>query len=148
VPVKFVIFPNEPHGPRKLTHQLRKVEEEAAWFDKYFFKAEKPANESLKEGSPLEAKFRNKNIAQVSGGHYGTILKRPANEDVLTVLPEMVKRGELEISRFEVTRLQFASCRTRTKEHAKGESKSSIAAESDRYLLDINLPATNVSLDE
>jgi len=28
VPVKFVIFPGEPHGPRKLTHQMRKVEEE------------------------------------------------------------------------------------------------------------------------
>jgi dipeptidyl aminopeptidase/acylaminoacyl peptidase len=37
VPVKFVVFPGEPHGPRKLTHQMRKVEEEVAWFDKYFF---------------------------------------------------------------------------------------------------------------
>ena len=37
-PVKFVVFPGEPHGPRKLTHQMRKVEEEIAWFDKYFFK--------------------------------------------------------------------------------------------------------------
>src|SRR5215813_13159575 len=41
VPVKFVVFPGEPHGPRKLTHQLRKVEEEVAWFDKYFFKTTK-----------------------------------------------------------------------------------------------------------
>jgi len=38
--VKFVIFPGEPHGPRKLTHQLRKLDEEIAWFDKYFFKTE------------------------------------------------------------------------------------------------------------
>ena len=40
VPVKFVVFPGEPHGPRKLTHQMRKVEEEVAWFDKYFFKTD------------------------------------------------------------------------------------------------------------
>jgi len=45
VPVKFVIFPGEPHGPRKLTHQMRKLDEEIAWFDKYFFKTEKPSNE-------------------------------------------------------------------------------------------------------
>jgi len=149
VPVKFVIFPGEPHGPRKLTHQLRKLDEEVAWFDKYFFKTEKPFNEALKEGSPLEAKFRSKNIARVSGGYYGTILKRPANVDVLTVLPEMVKRGELEISRFEVTRTQFAGCRTGAQEqHAKGESKSAITAESEGYLSEINLPASNVSLDD
>jgi len=24
--VKYVVFPGEPHGPRKLTHQMRKVE--------------------------------------------------------------------------------------------------------------------------
>ena len=54
VPVKFVIFPGEPHGPRKLTHQMRKVEEEMAWFDKYFFKTHAGENEALKAGSPLE----------------------------------------------------------------------------------------------
>ena len=41
VPVKFVVFPGEPHGPRKLTHQMRKVDEEVEWFDKYFFKTAK-----------------------------------------------------------------------------------------------------------
>ncbi len=49
VPVKFVVFPGEPHGPRKLTHQMRKVEEEVAWFDKYFFKTTKPENEALEK---------------------------------------------------------------------------------------------------
>src|SRR5262249_40872526 len=98
-PVKYVIFPDEPHGPRKLTHQLRKVEEEIAWFDKYFFNSTKIASEAVKEGSPLEAKFRNKNVARLPGGYYGLALKRPKNVDVLTVVPEMVKRGDLEISR-------------------------------------------------
>src|SRR5579859_2478333 len=104
VPVKFVIFPGEPHGPRKLTHQLRKLDEEIAWFDKYFFKSEKPANEALKEGSPLEAAFRAKNIAR-SGARYGVDFSAKP-KPVLT--PEVVKRSELEIGRFEVTCAQFA----------------------------------------
>src|SRR5258707_11804121 len=71
VPVKFVVFPGEPHGPRKLTHQMRKVEEEVAWFDKYFFKAALPANEAVKEGSPLAGALRTKSLAR-SGSSYGT----------------------------------------------------------------------------
>ena len=35
VPVRFLLFPGEPHGPRKLSHQMPKVTEEMAWFDKY-----------------------------------------------------------------------------------------------------------------
>jgi dipeptidyl aminopeptidase/acylaminoacyl peptidase len=104
VPVKFVVFPGEPHGPRKLTHQLRKVEEEIAWFDKYFFKTEKPSNEALKEGSPLDAAFRAKGIAR-SGTRYGT---DSGSKGKTVVIPEVVKRGDLEIGRFEVTRAQFA----------------------------------------
>ena len=88
VPVKFVVFPGEPHGPRKLTHQLRKVEEEVAWFDKYFFKTEKPANEALKKDSPLAARLKLNNVP-------------------LSQIPEVVRRGDLEIGRFEVTYFQF-----------------------------------------
>jgi dipeptidyl aminopeptidase/acylaminoacyl peptidase len=104
VPVKFVVFPGEPHGPRKLTHQMRKVEEEVAWFDKYFFKTAKPENEAVKEGSPLAAALRTKNVAR-SGSNYGTTIavqKKPV------LIPEVVKRGDLEVGRFEVTRAQFA----------------------------------------
>jgi dipeptidyl aminopeptidase/acylaminoacyl peptidase len=104
VPVKFVIFPGEPHGPRKLTHQLRKLDEEVAWFDTYFFKAEKPFNEALKEGSPLEAAFRARNVAR-SGARYGSDFGAKPKS---VLIPEVVKRGELEIGRFEVTRAQFA----------------------------------------
>jgi dipeptidyl aminopeptidase/acylaminoacyl peptidase len=104
VPVKFVVFPGEPHGPRKLTHQLRKVSEEVAWFDKYFFKTEKPLNEALKEGSPLETAFRLKNVSR-SGSRYGTDSGAKGKS---VLLPEVVKRGDLEVGRFEVTRAQFA----------------------------------------
>jgi len=104
VPVKFVIFPGEPHGPRKLTHQMRKVEEEVAWFDKYFFKTAPAANEAVKKGSPLENVFRAKSVAR-SGGKTGSafIVK---NKSVL--IPEVIKRNDLEVGRFEITRAQFA----------------------------------------
>jgi dipeptidyl aminopeptidase/acylaminoacyl peptidase len=104
VPVKFVVFPGEPHGPRKLTHQMRKVEEEVAWFDKYFFKTAKPEREAVKEGSPLEALFRENKVER-SGGNYGTAFTAKGNH---VLIPEVVLRGDLEMGRFEVTRAQFA----------------------------------------
>ena len=105
VPVKFVIFPGEPHGPRKLTHQMRKVEEEMAWFDKYFFKTTPGENEALKAGSPLDIALKTKNIAR-SGGAYGTSF---AGKGKPVLIPEVVKRGGLEIGRYEVTRAQFGA---------------------------------------
>jgi len=80
------------------------VEEEVAWFDKYFFKTEKPFNEALKDGSPLETAFRSKNVAR-SGARYG-VDSGAKGKSVLT--PEVVKRSDMEIGRFEVTRAQFA----------------------------------------
>jgi pimeloyl-ACP methyl ester carboxylesterase len=104
VPVKFVVFPGEPHGPRKLTHQMRKVTEEVAWFDRYFFKTAKPDSEAVKEGSPLEAMFRSTKIGR-AGGNYGTAV---AVKGKSVLVPEVVLRGDLEIGRYEVTRAQFA----------------------------------------
>ena len=104
VPVKFVMFPGEPHGPRKLTHQMRKVEEEMAWFDKYFFKTASSENEALKAGSPLDAALKTKNITRTAGD-YGTNL---AGKGKSVLIPEVVKRDGVEIGRFEVTRAQFA----------------------------------------
>ena len=105
VPVKFVIFPGEPHGPRKLTHQMRKVEEEMAWFDKYFFKTTPGENEALKAGSPLDAALKTKNVAR-NGADFGSSF---ASKGKAVVIPEVVKRSEVEIGRFEVTRAQFAA---------------------------------------
>jgi dipeptidyl aminopeptidase/acylaminoacyl peptidase len=102
--VKYVVFPGEPHGPRKLTHQVRKVEEEVAWFDRYFFKTSKAENEAVKEGSPLESALRTRSLAR-SGSNYGTALP---GKGKTVLIPEVVKRGDLEIGRFEVTRAQFA----------------------------------------
>ncbi len=103
VPVKFVVFPGEPHGPRKITHQLRKVDEEIAWMDKYFFKTTSAANEALKAGSPLDAALKAKSITR-NAGAYGTSY---AGKGKSLLIPEVVKRENLEIGRFEVTRAQF-----------------------------------------
>src|ERR1700676_1321726 len=104
VPVKFVIFPGEPHGPRKLTHQLRKVQEEMAWFDEYFFKTTVPFNEAVKAGSPLDVALRSKSASR-SGANYGVNF---AGHGKSVLIPEVVKHGNLEIGRFEITRAQFA----------------------------------------
>ncbi|MDX2149497.1 MAG: prolyl oligopeptidase family serine peptidase [Bryobacteraceae bacterium] len=83
---KFILFPGEAHGPRKLVHQRRKLEEELAWFDKHLFGTAKDVNESLKPASPLAAALKLKNAAEV---------------------PDAVERGPIAIGRFEVTRAQF-----------------------------------------
>ncbi|MGC2849980.1 MAG: prolyl oligopeptidase family serine peptidase [Candidatus Acidiferrum sp.] len=105
VPVKFVVFPGEPHGPQKLTHQMRKVEEEIAWFDEYFFKTAAPESEVIKAGSPLETALRTKNAARV-GDLYGSTFTSKGKP---VLIPEVVKRGDLEIGRFEVTRAQYSA---------------------------------------
>ncbi|HWZ99202.1 MAG TPA: prolyl oligopeptidase family serine peptidase [Candidatus Dormibacteraeota bacterium] len=145
VPVKFVIFPGEPHGPRKLTHQVRKVTEEVSWFDKYFFKTEKPFNEALKEGSPLETAFRAKNVA-VSGARYGAEF---GAKPKTVLIPEVVKRNDMEIGRFEVTEAQFAQYRTLTCFASSSKNKNDQCLEFQelvRFMQDF--PQANVSLEE
>jgi dipeptidyl aminopeptidase/acylaminoacyl peptidase/formylglycine-generating enzyme required for sulfatase activity len=134
VPVKFVIFPGEPHGPRKLTHQMRKVEEEMAWFDKYFFKTEKPANDAVKKGSPLEDLMH----INARGGHmsFGTAL----------VVPDVVRRGDLEIGRFEVTALQYADFLQSPKKDAHGKLKPGTVIDCLVALNSPNKPQSGVSL--
>jgi dipeptidyl aminopeptidase/acylaminoacyl peptidase len=123
VPVKFVVFPGEPHGPRKLTHQLRKVSEEESWFAKYFFKNEKPQNPSLKKGSLLEDALSREQIERTGTLYGGQIVsmkipngaKPDANGQIRLqpgspiLLPEVVDRNGLSIGRFEITRAQFAA---------------------------------------
>jgi len=102
VPVKFILFPGEPHGLRQFSHQLRKVEEEMAWFDQYFFKTYQAKNEAFKEDSPLSWSLRLKKAAR-DGALYG--VKVASGQ----LIPEVIKRGNLSISRFEVTRAQWAA---------------------------------------
>ena len=117
VPVKFVVFPGEPHGPRKLTHELRKVSEEEAWFAKYFFKNERSESDAVKKDSPLQDYLRRANIKH--GGYADHAFlgvdafkfsSRCTNRGSALV-PEVVPRGALEVGRFEVTAAQFYSFR-------------------------------------
>jgi dipeptidyl aminopeptidase/acylaminoacyl peptidase len=103
VPVKFLLFPGEPHGLQEYSHQLRKVEEEMAWFDRWFFKTLTAENEAFKKDSPLGRALLRREIAKV-GSRYGREEKAGR-----TLVPEVVKRGEIEVGRFEVTRAQYAA---------------------------------------
>jgi dipeptidyl aminopeptidase/acylaminoacyl peptidase len=108
-PVKLVLFPGEAHSPNKLAHQLRKLNEETAWFDKYLFKINPPENEALKKGSPLDVALKRRSV-QKAGALYGIPLRPPSipeNPAPDVLLPETVKRGDIEIGRFETTRAQF-----------------------------------------
>ena len=137
VPVKFVVFPGEPHGPRKLTHQMRKVEEEVTWFDKYFFKTEKPASDAVKKGSPLE------DLIHISAASLAT----KSLGSALTV-PSVVRRGDLEIGRFEVTARQYAEFLQSPKKNAHGKLAPDAVVDS---LVSLNFPLrprSGVSLAE
>jgi len=100
-PVKFVLFPGEPHGLRKISHQRRKMEEELAWFDRYLFKTLPEASEALQENSPLDLALKGKGTAR-EGGHYGALRNG-------TLVPETVPWEKKELGRFEVTRAQYAA---------------------------------------
>jgi dipeptidyl aminopeptidase/acylaminoacyl peptidase/formylglycine-generating enzyme required for sulfatase activity len=130
--VKFVVFPGEPHGPQKLTHQIRKVEDEVAWFDKYFFKTAKAENEAFKKDSPLDVALRAKNVG-TSTGNYGVAFSFKGKS---LLVPEVVKRGDLEIGRFEVTVGQFLNS-SRDQQPAKPVKPNGY-----------NFPAANVSLSD
>jgi dipeptidyl aminopeptidase/acylaminoacyl peptidase len=107
-PVKFILFPGEAHGPVKLSHQLRKVNEEMNWMDVYLFKTAKPVNEAFKPDSPLGEALRRRTIAR-TGTAYGNSIKDTGAGAGPVLAPEVVKRGNLEVGRFEVTRVQFAA---------------------------------------
>jgi len=98
-PVRYLMFPGEPHGLRTFTHQRRKMEEEFAWFDKYLFGTYEKPNPAFKEGSPLDIAFKRMKI-KVVGEFYGD------DADGL-LIPEVVKCAGLEVGRFEVTRAQW-----------------------------------------
>lgn len=101
-PVRFLWFPDQPHGLRKITHQTRKMEEEIRWFDKYLFGTYEAENEAFKEESPLAALLQ-KDKAQTTDGRFGVMHNG-------TLIPETVsiKKDSTAIGRFEVTNAQYA----------------------------------------
>ncbi len=149
--VKYVVFPGEPHGPQKLTHQMRKVEEEVAWFDKYFFKSTKPENEALKKDSVLNEALRHKNV-QKYGNSYGVGVERAAGAALWFLKPEVVRRGDQEIGRFEITWAQYWNFETATGRKASlndQELSKSGGVGMRRVPSNIlNLPVHGIALDQ
>jgi dipeptidyl aminopeptidase/acylaminoacyl peptidase len=96
--VRFVLFPGEKHGFKKLAHQRRKLEEELAWFDRHLFGTAKDEG-VVKPDSPLATALKRRQ-AKRDGGRFGVV------EDG-KLIPETVKLGGLTVGRFEVTRAQF-----------------------------------------
>tara|TARA_R110002020_G_scaffold85914_3_gene211715 strand:+ start:21393 stop:24098 length:2706 start_codon:yes stop_codon:yes gene_type:complete len=100
-PVKFLWFPGQPHGLGKITHQLRKMNEEIAWIEKYLLNKPSTKNEAFKEDSPLAEAIKLDEAKKVDG-LYGEIVKE-------TLIPETVllKKDSISLGRFEVTNAQF-----------------------------------------
>ena len=99
--VRFLWFPGQPHGLQKLTHQMRKVNEELAWFDQYLFQTNEKPNESFKANSPLALLIKKEKATQ-KNGFYGTI-----TNGVLVPEVEPVAKDSIAIGCFEVTNAQY-----------------------------------------
>lgn len=107
--VRFVLFPGEPHGPRKPPHQRRKVEEELRWLDRYLWGRPDTANRALDEGSPL-ASLVARGRAIRTGGLFGMRVAGVLAPETVTVPGAEAaggSEGGPEPGRFEVTRAQW-----------------------------------------
>jgi dipeptidyl aminopeptidase/acylaminoacyl peptidase len=100
-PVRFLWFPGQPHGLQKITHQLRKMNEELKWIDKYLFAKKDTTNEAFKKDSPLASLLKLQKATQING-LYGLGFKGK-------LIPETqsVKKDSISIGVFEVTNAQF-----------------------------------------
>ncbi|UMB60928.1 prolyl oligopeptidase family serine peptidase [Lutibacter sp. A80] len=101
-PVRFLWFPGQPHGLGKITHQLRKMNEELAWIDTYLFKKPSTKNEAFKKESPLANLLKIDSVKITETGNFGDI--KNAN-----LIPEtvVIKKDSIAIGRFEITNAQF-----------------------------------------
>ncbi|MBY0231121.1 MAG: prolyl oligopeptidase family serine peptidase [Gemmataceae bacterium] len=100
VPVRFVQYPGEKHGLKKLSSQRRNLVESLAWFDRHLFGNEK-AVEPVKDDTPAAWALKRRGAAR-AGGHYGESFKG-------ILVPETVDHEGMRVGRFEVTRAQWAA---------------------------------------
>lgn len=105
-PVRFLWYPGEPHGLRKITHQTRKLTEELAWIDRYLFGKPDTVNEALQPGSPLTALLEQEAYPR-QDGWYGVMENK-------VLIPEVaaVRKDSIAIGRFEVTNAQYQQWKT------------------------------------
>ncbi len=103
-PVRFILFPGEPHGLRKPSHQRRKMEEELAWFNHYLFG--KPLQNKEQRLLAREAPLRWHQQFLTIARHYGQVGEWLDGK----LIPEVVPINDtLRITRFEITQAQFAA---------------------------------------
>ena len=100
-PVRFLWFPDQPHGLQKITHQLRKMNEELDWIDRYLFNKTEDDNEAFKEESPLAERLKMQKAAKTNG-LYGQLKNKVLVPEVVPVAADSISIG-----RFEVTNAQF-----------------------------------------
>jgi len=100
-PVRFLWFPGQPHGLGKITHQLRKMNEEIQWIDTYLFNKPSTKNEAFKEDSPLGELLKIQE-AKIVDGFFGEM-----KNGVLVPETLLIKKDSTSIGRFEVTNAQF-----------------------------------------
>lgn len=106
-PVRFLWFPGQPHSLQKVTHQLRKMKEEIAWFDTYLFGKKDTLNEAFKKDSPLAVLLEREKAVKTDRGYYGIEMTNPENRGM--PMPEVVavKKDSISFGRFEMTFVQF-----------------------------------------
>ena len=104
-PVRFLWFPGQPHGLRKITHQLRKINEELAWIDTYLFNKPPEKNEAFKESSPL-AELLKIQESKSSNGFFGEMINGVLAPETLPIAQDSISIGK-----FEVTNAQFKAFR-------------------------------------
>ncbi len=100
-PVRFILFPGAGHGPTKLSHRKRKMNEELAWIDRYLLGEEKPVNAAFDEKSPLAYGLKKASVAR-SGRLLGETVGG-------ALVPETAEIAGVLAGRFEVTRAQYAA---------------------------------------
>ena len=108
-PVRFILFPGEPHGFRIPSHQRKKMEEEIAWVERFLF-GEKEEEKPVSRDSRLEKLIALKKAKKVKG-MYGVEKKG-------VLVPEMVEFKGIFVSKFEVTRAQFREFLKDNKEYS------------------------------
>ena len=106
--VRFTLFPGEPHGLRRLSHQRRKLDEEMRWMATHVHR-KKEVEAEIPEGSPLWAAMQAAQSPR-SDGRLG-VATTPVDGSAPIPMPEIVWTGRAWMGRFEVTRHQWAAFR-------------------------------------
>jgi dipeptidyl aminopeptidase/acylaminoacyl peptidase len=104
--VRFLWFPGQPHGLGKITHQLRKMDEEITWIETYLLNKPNLTNNAFKKDSPLADLIKLESV-KTADGIYGEIINN-------TLIPEtvLIKKDSTSIGRFEITNAQFKAYKT------------------------------------